>query len=83
MLRLAFLLRGRQSTTWLVMYQLQVLVSVKAAGVNPVDTYKRAGTYPALPPLPYTPGSDLSGVVEKVGAKVSKYKVCVTIRTHY
>ena len=39
----------------------QVLVRVKAAGVNPYDTYMRAGTYAIKPPLPYTPGSDASG----------------------
>ena len=46
----------------------QVLVRVMAAGVNPVETYIRAGTYAKLPPLPYTPGSDAAGVVESVGA---------------
>jgi len=45
----------------------QVLVRVHAAGVNPVDTYIRAGTYGTLPPLPYTPGMDAAGVVVAVG----------------
>ena len=31
----------------------QVLIQVKAAGVNPVDTYIRSGTYPQTPELPY------------------------------
>jgi len=48
----------------------QVLVRLMAAGVNPVETYIRAGTYAKLPPLPYTPGSDGAGVVESVGADV-------------
>jgi NADPH2:quinone reductase len=48
----------------------QVLVRIAAAGVNPVETYIRAGTYAKLPPLPYTPGSDGAGVVESVGADV-------------
>ena len=31
-------------------------MQVHAAGVNPYDTYMRAGTYAIKPPLPYTPG---------------------------
>ncbi len=46
----------------------QVLVRLMAAGVNPVETYIRAGTYAKLPALPFTPGSDGAGVVEKIGA---------------
>jgi NADPH2:quinone reductase len=45
----------------------EVLVRVGAAGVNPVDTYVRAGTYSELPSLPYTPGIDAGGVVEALG----------------
>ncbi|HTL46610.1 MAG TPA: NADPH:quinone reductase [Verrucomicrobiae bacterium] len=52
----------------------QVLVKVQAAGVNPVDTYIRAGTYPVKPALPFTPGFDAAGVVEAVGEGVRKFK---------
>jgi NADPH2:quinone reductase len=52
----------------------QVLVRVHAAGVNPYDTYMRAGTYAVKPPLPYTPGSDGAGVIEAVGPGVTKVK---------
>lgn len=45
----------------------QVVLAVKAAGVNPVDAYIRAGTYPRLPALPYTPGYDAAGVVLAAG----------------
>jgi len=48
----------------------QVLVRVRAAGVNPVDTYIRSGAYPGRATLPYTPGSDAAGVVEAVGPGV-------------
>ena len=46
----------------------QVLVRIHAAGVNPVETYIRAGTYARKPALPFTPGNDGAGVVEEVGA---------------
>jgi NADPH:quinone reductase len=52
----------------------EVLVRVHAAGVNPYDTYMRAGTYAIKPPLPYTPGSDAAGVVEAAGDSVTKVK---------
>jgi NADPH2:quinone reductase len=52
----------------------EVLVRVHATGVNPYDTYMRAGTYAVKPPLPYTPGSDGAGVVEAVGDRVKKVK---------
>jgi NADPH2:quinone reductase len=53
----------------------QVLVEIRAAGVNPVDTYIRAGTYAHLPTLPYTPGIDGAGVVAAVGAGVTHVQV--------
>jgi NADPH2:quinone reductase len=45
----------------------QVSVRVQAIGVNPVDTYIRAGAHAVRPQLPYTPGSDAAGVVDAVG----------------
>lgn len=50
----------------------QVVVEVKAAGVNPVDAYVRAGMYTRKPTLPYTPGSDASGITIGVGADVTQ-----------
>lgn len=52
----------------------QVLVRVKAAGVNPVDAYIRAGTYPRLPDPPYTPGMDAAGIVEEAGEGVTRFR---------
>ena len=52
----------------------QIVVSVKAIGVNPVEAYVRSGVYVTLPPLPYTPGLDAAGVVESVGDGVTRFK---------
>lgn len=52
----------------------QILVRLHAAGVNPVDTYIRAGIYATKPPLPYTPGRDAAGVVAEVGEGVTTFK---------
>jgi NADPH2:quinone reductase len=49
----------------------QVRVRVHAAGVNPVETYIRSGTYAAKPALPYTPGADGAGVVDALGEGVT------------
>ena len=50
----------------------EVLVRVRAAGVNPVDTYIRGGVHAVRPALPYTPGADAAGMVEAVGEGVTR-----------
>src|SRR5204863_2747531 len=45
----------------------QVVVRVRAVGVNPVDTSIRTGAYSKIVTPPYTPGSDAAGVVEAAG----------------
>jgi NADPH2:quinone reductase len=52
----------------------EVLVRIRAAGVNPVDAYIRAGTYARKAVPPYTPGSDGAGEVEAIGPGVSVFK---------
>jgi NADPH:quinone reductase len=49
----------------------EVLVRIHAAGVNFIDTYLREGRYPAQ--LPFIPGQEAAGVVEKVGEGVSGF----------
>ncbi len=53
----------------------QVRIRIKAVGINPVDAYIRAGTYPRKPSLPYTPGTDAAGMIEAVGPDVKRFKV--------
>lgn len=50
----------------------QVLVRIKAIGVNFIDVYHREGRYPL--PLPFVPGSEAAGVVESVGEGVTEVK---------
>jgi NADPH2:quinone reductase len=48
----------------------QVRVRIHAVGVNPYDTYMRAGGYAIKPDLPYTPGADAAGVIDQIGSGV-------------
>src|SRR5436190_7911652 len=54
----------------------QMLVRVIAAGVNPVDAGIRSGKYAKFfgTTLPWIPGFDIAGVVEKTGAKITKFR---------
>ena len=49
----------------------QVVMKVEAIGVNPVETYIRAGMHAIRPELPFIPGSDAAGTVLSVGEGVS------------
>ena len=52
----------------------QVVIQVRAVGVNPVEAYMRTGTYAMKPTLPYTPGNDAAGIVKSVGEGVIAVK---------
>src|SRR6266566_7034654 len=52
----------------------QVVVRLRAVGVNPVDVYIRTGAYARKPALPFIPGSDAGGEIEAVGAHVKTCK---------
>ncbi|MFC9266667.1 NADP-dependent oxidoreductase [Streptomyces zhihengii] len=51
----------------------EVLVRVAGAGVNPGDAVLRSGRVPELVPLPWTPGTDVSGTVERAGEGVTGF----------
>lgn len=53
----------------------EVLISVKACSLNFPDTLIIQGKYQFKPDLPFTPGSDISGVVKEVGSAVKHLKV--------
>src|SRR6059058_4669482 len=54
----------------------QILVRVIAAGVNPVDEASRSQKYAKFfgITLPFIPGYDIAGVVEKIGAKITRFR---------
>lgn len=53
----------------------QVLIDVKAAGVNRADIYQRQGHYPPLPGASNILGLEVSGVISEVGSEVKDFKV--------
>ncbi len=53
----------------------EVVIDVRAAGVNPADTYMRNGTYAIVPELPYIPGGDAAGTVSAIGPGVDGFSV--------
>src|SRR4051812_39159036 len=52
----------------------QVVINVQAAGVNFPDVLIVQGKYQFRPELPFTPGSELAGVIRAVGEGVSHFK---------
>jgi len=53
----------------------EVLVRVKAAGINPVEEFIRSGRFPLLGQPPFILGWDISGVVESVVPGVNRFAV--------
>src|SRR5215469_9869870 len=53
----------------------QVVISVKAAGVNFPDSLIIQGKYQFQPPLPFSPGGEVAGIVKDVGAGVESVQI--------
>ncbi len=53
----------------------QVVVGVKACGVNFPDTLIIQGKYQVKPPLPFSPGSEVAGIVKDIGPGVESARV--------
>lgn len=52
----------------------EVTINVKACGINFADIMMRVGLYQDAPPLPFSPGYEVAGIVEKIGNKVTHLK---------
>ena len=52
----------------------QILIDVKAASVNFPDVLMIQGLYQFQPPLPFTPGGEAAGIIEKIGEGVEGFK---------
>jgi NADPH2:quinone reductase len=53
-----------------------VTIDIRAIGVNPADTYLRAGNYEFLTPsLPFTPGLDAAGIISATGGSATGFAV--------
>lgn len=59
----------------------EVLIEIKAIGVNYADTARREGKYVVKTPLPFIPGAEIAGVVAEVGDQVTKIKLGTRIVT--
>ncbi|MBU8905651.1 quinone oxidoreductase family protein [Desertibacillus haloalkaliphilus] len=59
----------------------EVLVEVKAIGVNYADIARREGQYVIDTPLPFTPGAEIAGVVAEIGDQVENVKVGMPVVT--
>ena len=48
-----------------------ILIKVKMAGVNPIDSFVVSGALPKIHPLPHIPGAESAGTIEEVGSHVN------------
>ena len=53
----------------------QVRVKVAFAGINFADLLMRLGFYQPRPPYPFTPGYEVSGVIDSIGDDTSDFEI--------
>jgi NADPH:quinone reductase-like Zn-dependent oxidoreductase len=52
-----------------------VLIKVKLAGINPIDSFVVSGDLPKIHPLPHIPGAESGGIIEQVGSHVNNSNI--------
>src|SRR2546428_10840972 len=52
----------------------QLVIDIKATGVNYADSIMVAGRYQTRPPFPFSPGLETAGVVTRRGEGVTRFK---------
>ena len=52
----------------------EVVIAVKAVGINYADAIMVAGNYQTKPPLPFSPGLEAAGIVTACGRRVTRFK---------
>ena len=52
----------------------KVRISICAAGVSFATTLVVSGRYQRKPPLPFTPGTEVSGIINEVGSEISRFQ---------
>src|SRR4030042_462333 len=52
-----------------------VLIKVTAVGLNFLDTMLLRNQYQVSPPLPFSPGAEVAGTIEGLGAGVTEFSV--------
>jgi NADPH:quinone reductase-like Zn-dependent oxidoreductase len=57
----------------------EVRIQILATGVAYADVLMRNGLYLGVPPVPYAPGYDIVGVIERAGSNVSRFKIGDTV----
>src|SRR3989441_4041042 len=53
----------------------QLVIDIKATGVNYADSIMVAGRYQTRPPFPFSPGLETAGVVTRRGEGVTRFKI--------
>ena len=52
----------------------EVIIAVRAAGINYADSIMVAGHYQTKPPLPFSPGLEAAGIVAACGDRVTRFR---------